>query len=147
MTSERPLEEAVDLLASRAERHGAVEDGDPVGVEPVQLPREREHRLAAERDDDRARRETAERALADELEREDPLEHLHLGLRERLQDERLCVERAEQEDVAVLAREQEPRPGRAALRVVGPLHLVEDEHLTRARRHLDGAADDRRRRR
>ncbi len=47
------------------------------------------------------------------------------------------------EDVAVVAREQEARPGRAALGVVGPLHLVEHEHLARARRHLDGAADDR----
>ena len=87
----------------------------------------------------------AERALADELERQDPLEDLHLRLGERLQHERLGVERAEHEDVPELACEQEPRPGRAALGVVRPLHLVEDEHLARARRHLDGAADDRRR--
>ena len=50
-------EEPVDLLAPRAQRHGAVEHGDPVGVESVDLAREREHRLAAERDDDRPRRE------------------------------------------------------------------------------------------
>ena len=89
-------------------------------------------------------REAAQRALADELERQHPLEHLDLGLGERVQDERLGVERAEQEDVAVVAREQQPRPGGAALGIVGPLHLVEHEHLARARRHLDGAADDRR---
>ena len=138
-------EEAVDLLAPRAERHGAVEHRDPVGVQAVDLAREREHRLAAERDDDRSRREAAERALADELERQDALEDLDLGLRERVQHERLGVERAEHEDVAVVAGEQEPRPGRAALGVVRPLHLVEHEHLARARRHLDRAADDRRR--
>ena len=56
--------------------------------------------------------------------------------------ERERVERAEQEDLAVLAGEQEPRPGRAALRVVGPLHLVEDEQLARERRHLHRRADD-----
>ena len=74
----------------------------------------------------------AERALADELERQHPLEDLDLRLGERLQHERLRVERSEQEDVAELACEQEPRPGRAALGVVRPLHLVEDEHLARA---------------
>ena len=64
--------------------------------------------------------------------------------RERALDERQRVERAEQQDVPVLAGEQQLRPGGAALLVVGPLHLVEDEHLARAGRHLDGAADDRR---
>ena len=49
--------------------------------------------------------------------------------RERVLDERQRVDGAEQEDVAVLAGEQEARPRRAALGVVGPLHLVEDEHL------------------
>ena len=49
----------------------------------------------------------------------------------------------EQEDVPVLAREQQPRPGGAALGVVGPLHLVEHEHLAAERRHLGRAADDR----
>ena len=145
VTSERPLEEPVDLLAPRAERHGAVEHRDAVGVQAVDLAREREHRLAAEGDDDRSRREAAERALADELERQHALEDLHLGLRERVQHERLGIERTEHEDVAVVAGEQEPRPGRAALGVVRPLHLVEHEHLARARRHLDRAADDRRR--
>ena len=51
------VEEAVDLLAPRRERHRAVEHRDPAGMEPVDLAREREHRLAAERDDDGARRE------------------------------------------------------------------------------------------
>ena len=45
--------------------------------------------------------------------------------------------------MAVLAREQELRPRRAALLVVGPLHLVEHENVSRPRRHLDGAAEDR----
>ena len=44
----------------------------------------------------------------------------------------------------VLAGEQQPRPGRPALVVVGPLHLVEDEHLALERRHLDRRARDRR---
>ena len=43
----------------------------------------------------------------------------------------------------IVAREQQARPGRPALGVVGPLHLVEHEHLARARCHLDRAADDR----
>ena len=43
----------------------------------------------------------------------------------------------------VLACEEQPRPGRAALGVVCPLHLVEDQDLTRERRHLSRAADDR----
>ena len=80
---------------------------------------------------------------ADELERQDPLEHLDLGLRERLQDEWLRVECTQQKDVAVVTGEQEARPGRAALGIVRPLHLVEHEHLARRRRHLDRAADDR----
>ena len=44
----------------------------------------------------------------------------------------------------VLAAEQEPRPRRAALLVLSPLHLVEHERLARERGHLGGAADDRR---
>ena len=114
-------------------------------MQPVDLACEGEHGLAAEGDDDRARRQPTQRALADELERQDALEDLDLGLRERVQHERLGVERPEHEDVAVVAREQQPRPRRAALGIVGPLHLVEHEHLARARRHLDRAADDRRR--
>ena len=51
----RAGQEAVDLLAPRRERHRAVEHGDPARVQPVHLAREREHGLAAERDDDRAR--------------------------------------------------------------------------------------------
>ena len=126
------------------ERHRAVEHRDLAGMEPVHLSREREHRAAAERDDDRSGRERAERPRADELERELALEDLQLVLGERPLHERERVERTEQEDLAVLACEQEPRPRRAALRVVGPLHLVEDEELARVRRHLDGRADDRR---
>jgi hypothetical protein len=64
-------QEAVDLLTPRAQGHRAVEHGDAAGVEPVDLAREREHGAAAERHDDRPWREAAERALADELERQD----------------------------------------------------------------------------
>ena len=138
------VEEAVDLLAPRRERHRAVEHRDAAGMEPVDLAGEREHRLAAERDDDRSRREPAELARADELERKLPLVDPELCLRERTPNERQRVERAEQPDVAVLAGEQQLRPRRAALLVVRPLHLVEHEHLARARRHLDRAAEDRR---
>ena len=123
------------------ERHRAVEDGDATRVQPVHLAGEREHRPATERDDDGAGRQRAERALADELERELALEDLQLVLREGSFDERERVERAEEEDLAVLAGEQQPRPGRAALGVVRPLHLVENEQLARLRRHLDRRAD------
>ena len=113
-------------------------------MQPVHLAGEREHRAAAERDDDGAGRQRAERPLADELERELALEDLELVLREGAIDERERVERAEEEDLAVLAGEQQPRPRRAALGVVGPLHLVEDEELPVLRRHLDRRADHRR---
>ena len=93
---------------------------------------------------DRARAERAEGALADELERQLALEDLELGLRERALDERQRIERAEQEDLAVLAREQEPGPRRAALLVVGPLDLVEDEQVALLRRHLDRGREHRR---
>ena len=46
--------------------------------------------------------------------------------------------------MAILAGQQELRPRGAALLVVGPLHLVEHEHIARVGRHLDGAAEDRR---
>ncbi len=50
------VEEAVDLLAPRRERHRAVQHRDPAGMQPVDLAGEREDGLAAERDDDRSRR-------------------------------------------------------------------------------------------
>ena len=46
-------EEAVDLLAPRGERHRAVEHRHPAGLQAVDLTGEREHRLAAEGDDER----------------------------------------------------------------------------------------------
>jgi hypothetical protein len=46
--------------------------------------------------------------------------------------------------VAVRAGEEQLRPRGAPLLVVRPLHLVEDEHVARAGRHLDRAALDRR---
>ncbi len=138
------LEEAVDLLAARAERHGAVEDRDPTGMHAVDLAGEREHRLAAERHEHAPRCHGAQLHGADPLERELALEHLHLDPGKRLLDERQRVERAEQPQVAVLARQQQTRPRSPPLLVVGPLHFVEHQHVARGRRHLDRAADDRR---
>src|SRR6188472_2932487 len=61
-------EEPVDLLAPRRQRHRAVEHGHAVGPEAVHLPCEREHRLAAERDEHGAGRERAELPGPDELQ-------------------------------------------------------------------------------
>ena len=71
------------------------------------------------------------------------LEETELDLRERVPHERQRLDRAEQQDVAVLAAEQQPRPRRAALLVLGPLHLVEHERLAARRCHLGRAAHDR----
>ena len=65
-------------------------------------------------------------------------------LGERALHERECIDGAEEQDLSVLAREQQARPGRSAFGVVGPLHLVEHEELARVRRHLHGRADHRR---
>ena len=111
-------------------------------MEPVHLSREREYGAAAEGDDHRPGSQRPQCSLADELERELALEDLQLVLGKRPLHERERVERAEQQDLAVLTREQKARPRGAALRVVGPLHLVEDEQLARVRRHLDRRADD-----
>ncbi len=136
-------EKAVDLLASRRKRHRAVEHRDASRMQAVHLAREREHRAAAERDDDRARGQRPQRPLAHELERELPLEELQLVLGERALHERERIDGAEEEDLSVLAREQQARPGRSAFGVVGPLHLVEHEELARVRRHLHRRADHR----
>ena len=88
--------------------------------------------------------EADDAALADPVERRLALEEADLRVGERVPDERQRLDGAEQEDVAVLAAEHEPRPRRAALLVLGPLHLVEHERLAAQRRHLGGAADDRR---
>ena len=114
------------------------------GLAAVQLAGEREHGAPAERDDNGARLEALEGDRPRPVERRLALEEADLGLRKRVLDERQRLDRAEQEDVPVLAGEQQPRPGGAALGVVGPLHLVEHEHLARERRHLGRAADDRR---
>src|SRR6185436_18529473 len=105
--------------------------------------REREHGLSAERHHDRARRERPQLSRADELERQLALVDAQLRLGERAAYEWQRVQRAQQADVPVLPGEQKLRPRRATLLVVGPLHLVEDEHLTVSRRHLDGAAQHR----
>jgi hypothetical protein len=137
-------QEAVDLLAPRRERHRSVEDGDAPRMQPVDLSGQSEHGLAAERHENRALAERAERPLAHELERQLPFEDLQLGLWEGALDERERVERAQEEDLPELARQQEPRPRRAALLVVGPLDLVEDEQRAPLRRHLDRRREDRR---
>ena len=110
----------------------------------VQLAREADHRAAAEGHDDRAGTQAGDRAAACPVERRLALEEADLGLRKRVPDEWQRLDRAEQQDVPVLAAEQEPRPRRAALLVLGPLHLVEHERLALQRGHLGRAADDRR---
>ena len=130
-------EEPVDLLAPRGERHRAVEDRHASGVEPVHLAREREHGLAAEGDDDRPVR--SDRSVRSPTHSRGSLRSKTFssasgnarstrGSASSAPSRRIC---------AVLAREQEARPGGPALGVVGPLHLVEDEQLARMRRHLD----------
>ena len=124
-----PVHEALDFEASRAERHRAVEDSDAARLPPVQLPGEREHGTAAECDDDRAGPEALKGNRAGPVERRLALEEADLGVGERVLEERQRLDGAEEKDVFVLAREQEPCPGGAALAVVCPLHLVEHEHL------------------
>ena len=132
-TSAPPVDEAVDLLAPRRERHRAVENRHPPGLQAVHLACQREHRLAAEGDDHGARCQRAQHPLTDPLERQLALEDADLGLRKRVLDEGQRVERAEHANVPVLAGEQEARPGRAALLVVRPLHLVQHEHVAARR--------------
>src|SRR5437764_4448667 len=138
------IDEAIDLLPPRGERHGAVETGDTTGMEPVQLARQADHGAATERDDHRAGAETVDSAPPGPVERRLPLEEANLDPRERVPDERQRLDGAEQQDVAVLAAQQEPCPRRAALLVLRPLHLVEHEGLAARGRHLGGAAHDRR---
>jgi hypothetical protein len=138
------VHEPLDLEPARSEWHRAVEDGDASRAAAVELAREREHGAPAERDHDRSRLQALERHLARPVERRLALEEADLGLRKRVLDERQRLDGPEQQDVLVLAREQQPRPGGAALAVIGPLHLVEHEHLAVQRRHFRRAADDRR---
>jgi ketosteroid isomerase-like protein len=138
----RAAAEALDLDAARRERHRAVENRDAAGVTPVQLAGEREHRAAAEGDDHGAGTQALERDRAGPVERRLALEEAHVRVRKRVRDQRQRLHRPEQEDVAVLAGEQQPRPGGPAFGVVRPLHLVEHQHLAAQRRHLRGAADD-----
>src|SRR6478672_9639729 len=119
------VDEAVDLLAPRGERHRAVEARDAARVELVQLAGEADHGAAAEGDDHRARAEAGDAAAAGPVERRLALEVANLDLRKRVPHERQRLDGTEQQDVPVLAAEQEPRPGRAALLVLGPLNLVE----------------------
>src|SRR5205807_681464 len=67
-------EEAVDLLAARRERHGAVQHRGLAGMVLVQVAGEPDHGATTERDDDRARPQTGDAAAADPLERSLALE-------------------------------------------------------------------------
>ena len=89
----RAREEALDLFPARGERHRTVEHRHAPRVQAVDLAREREDGLATEGDDDCSRSQRAERALADELEWQLPLEHLQRDPWERPLDERKCIER------------------------------------------------------
>ncbi len=104
------VDEAVDLLAPRRERHRPVEAGDAARMKLVQLPGETDHGAPAERDDDGAGAETVDAAPAGPVEGRLALEVANLDLRERVPDERQRLDRAEQQDVPVLAAEEEPRP-------------------------------------
>ena len=136
--------EPVDLLAPRRKRHGSVQHGDLARMQQVQLAREPDHGATAERDDDSPRPKPNDPAPADPVERRLALEEPHVDLRERMPDERQRLDRSEQQDVAIIAAEHQPRPRRPALVVLRPLHLVEHQRLAAHRRHLRGAADDRR---
>ncbi len=136
--------EPLDLEPAGRQRHSAVEHRDLARLPAVELARQREHGAAAERDHDGARPQALERDRTRPVERRLALEEAHLGLRERVLDQRQRLDGAEEENVPVLAREEQPCPGGAALAVVCPLHLVEHQDLTRERRHLGRAADDRR---
>ena len=105
---------------------------------------EPDHGATAERDDDSPRPKPNDPTPADPVERRLALEEPHVDLRERMPDERQRLDRSEQQDVAIIAAEHQPRPRRPALVVLRPLHLVEHQRLAAHRRHLRGAADDRR---
>ena len=76
------VHEALDLEPARRERHRAVEHRDLPRLAAVQLAGEREHRAAAERDDDRAGLQALERDRARPVERRLALEEADLGLAE-----------------------------------------------------------------
>src|SRR6476659_873387 len=82
------VDEAVDLLFPRRERHRAVEAGDTTRMELVQLAGEADHGAAAEGDDHRAGAETGDAAAACPVERCLALEVANLDLRERVPHER-----------------------------------------------------------
>ena len=125
------VHEPLDLEPAGRQRHRAVEHGDLPRLPAVQLAGKCEHGAAAEGDDDGAATKALKRDRARPVQRRLALEEAHLGLRESVLDQRQRLDCAEEQDVPVLAREQQPRPGGAALAVLGPLHLVEDEHLAR----------------
>ena len=101
-------EEAVDLLASRGERHRPVENGNAARMESIHLAAgAARRRLNATM---RAPGQRPERPFADEFERELPLEELQLVLGERALHERERVDGAEKEDLPIPARQEQARP-------------------------------------
>src|SRR4051794_29448407 len=114
-TGEKP----VDLLTTRREWHRAVKHGDASRPQGIQLARKTDHRAPAERDDNRSRPEPGNAFLPEPLERRLALEETDVDLRECMLDEQKRLDRAEQQDVTVLAAEHQPRPRGAALLVLG----------------------------
>ena len=104
------VHEPLDLQPAGRKGHRAVQHGDLSRLPAVQLACEREHRAAAEGDHHRAGPKALERHRTRPVERRLALEEAHLGLRERVLDQRQRLDGAEQEDVPVLAGEEEPRP-------------------------------------
>ena len=105
------VHEPLDLQPAGRKRHRAVQHGDLPRLPAVELAGKREHCAAAERDHDRAGPKALERDRAGPVERRLALEEAHLGLRECVLDQRQRLDGAEEEDVPVLAGEQQPRPG------------------------------------
>ncbi|SES81691.1 hypothetical protein SAMN04488546_0626 [Geodermatophilus poikilotrophus] len=142
--------EPVDHLAPGGRREGTVEDAGAPRPDRLQHRRGGVDGLAGEGDDQRPRPhargphrgrqdvEPGQPPVADDLDVGDVgdqrLEH-----RQRLGGR-------DHPDLAVLAGEQQTRPGVPAVGVGDPVRLVEDEQPAARRRLLDGAAEDRRHR-
>ena len=143
-TARLPAHEALDLEPARGQRHRAVEDGDLPGrrrfSSPASASTARRLKATTTVPGRRLWKETSPVQSSGALRSKKRTS----ACGKAFSDQRQRLDRAEQEDVPVLAREEQARPGRAALAVVRPLHLVEHEHLAGERRHLGRAADDRR---
>ena len=112
-TADRGLaaDEPLDLQPAGCKRHRAVQHGDLPRLPPVELACKGEHCAPAERDHDGAGPKALERDRTGPVERRLALEEAHLSLWEGVLDQRQRLDRAEEEDVPVLAGEEQPRPG------------------------------------